>query len=121
MLWKVIFTEDFHLWIDSQPEALRNKLAAELVNIGFWGPHMGRPQVDTVKGSRFSNMKELRVQWCGKPYRLFFAFDPLQRAVVLCGGDKTGRKRFYDRLIRIADEQFTRHLAKIGGENDNVR
>jgi len=61
-------------------------------------------------------MKELRVQWRGKPYRLFFAFDPLQRAVVLCGGDKSGRKRFYADIIRLADEQFTCHLAKLREE-----
>jgi len=29
-----------------------------------------------VKGSRHSNMKELRTQYCGRPYRTLFAFDP---------------------------------------------
>ena len=49
----------------------------------------------------------------GKPYRFFFAFDPQRRAVVLCGGDKSGRKHFYFDLIRKADEQFSRHLDEL--------
>ena len=39
-------------------------------------------------------MKELRVQHKVKLLRAFFAFDPLRQAVVLCTGDKIGKKRF---------------------------
>ena len=40
-----------------------------------------------------------RIQHKGKPFRVFFAFDPLRQAVMLCGGDKTGDKHFYETMI----------------------
>lgn len=55
-------------------------------------------------------MKELRTQSGGNPLRSFFAFDPQRNAVVLVGGDKTGKKRFYEQLIPQADDLYDRHL-----------
>jgi hypothetical protein len=40
-------------------------------------------------------MRELRIQSRGRPLRVFCGFEPLRRAVLLLGGDKTGDKRFY--------------------------
>ena len=74
------------------------------------GPLLGRPYGDTVQGSKFRNMKELRVQHLGRPYRAFFAFDPKRQAIVLCAGDKTGDKRFYEKMIPLADKEFSQHL-----------
>ena len=76
---------------------------------------MGRPRVDTLKGSRHSNMKELRCEAADGVWRFAFAFDPLRKAVLFCGGDKSGgsEKRCYRQLIAKADERFGRHLAAI--------
>jgi len=75
------------------------------------GPGLARPYADTVHGSRFSNMKELRVQSRGDPVRVFFAFDPSRTGVLLCAGNKVGNeKRFYDEMIPIADQEFTEYL-----------
>lgn len=63
-----------------------------------------------MKGSRYKNMKELRVQFSGRPIRAFYAFDPIRRAIVLCAGDKSNDKRFYEKLVRIAEDEFTAHL-----------
>jgi hypothetical protein len=65
-------------------------------------------------------MKELRVQSKGDPLRAFFAFDPERKAIVLCAGNKKGdEKRFYKRMIPIADKEFKAHLEKIKrGENN---
>lgn len=80
-----------------------------------FGPKLGRPYVDTLNGSNFANMKELRIQHAGNPVRAFFAFDPTRRAIVLCAGDKTGinEKRFYKDMIRLADSEYRKHLAKL--------
>ena len=45
------------------------------------------------------------------------AFDPKRRAVLLVGGDKAGvdQKRFYRKLIDVADKRYGRHLASLGG------
>lgn len=50
------------------------------------------------------------MQHSGLPIRVFYAFDPIRRAVVLCAGDKSNDKRFYDRLVRIAEDEFASHL-----------
>ncbi|HBE9182116.1 TPA: type II toxin-antitoxin system RelE/ParE family toxin [Serratia fonticola] len=47
----------------------------------------------------------------GCPIRAFFVFDPKRQAIVLCASDKSNDKRFYDTMIRIADDEFTAYLA----------
>ncbi|WP_420890691.1 type II toxin-antitoxin system RelE/ParE family toxin [Marinomonas primoryensis] len=34
----------------------------------------------------------MRVQHAGKPYRVFYAFDPTRKAILLCGGRKDGKE-----------------------------
>jgi hypothetical protein len=77
-----------------------------------FGPQLGRPRVDTLKGSRHANMKELRLSAADGEWRVAFAFDPKRSAILLVAGDKSGvsEKRFYRELIRKADERFDAHL-----------
>jgi hypothetical protein len=74
------------------------------------GPSLGRPYVDTIENSKHKNMKELRVQNKKRLFRIFFAFDPDRNALLLIGGDKRGDKRFYQRMIPIADELYDCYL-----------
>jgi hypothetical protein len=80
-----------------------------------FGPQLGRPRVDTLKGSRHANMKELRFSANDGEWRLAFAFDPKRKAVLLVAGDKSGGSgtRFYRELIRKADDRFDAHLARL--------
>lgn len=82
-----------------------------------FGPQLGRPRVDTLKGSKHANMKELRFDADNGVWRVAFAFDPLRRAVLLVAGDKSGgsEKKFYRALIRKADERFDGHVQKLRG------
>lgn len=82
------------------------------------GASLGRSLVDTVYDSKFTNMKELRVQQRGKPLRAFFTFDPLRQAIVLCIGDKGGKKRFYKEMREIADQQYELHLSTLGDQSN---
>jgi len=79
-----------------------------------FGPQLGRPQADTLNGSRHANMKELRFRAAGGVWRVAFAFDPNRKAILLVAGDKSGvgEKRFYRQLIEKADARFDTHLAK---------
>lgn len=74
--------------------------------------------MDTVYDSKFTDMKELRVQHRGKPLRAFFAFDPLRQAIVLCIGDKGGKKCFYKEMLDIADQQYELHLSTLGDQSN---
>lgn len=44
---------------------------------------------------------------------MLFAFDPLQRAILLLGGDKSGDPRWYDRNISRAESLFLQHLESL--------
>ncbi|MDE1160889.1 MAG: type II toxin-antitoxin system RelE/ParE family toxin [Acidobacteriaceae bacterium] len=82
------------------------------------GPVLNRPYVDTVKGSAFPNMKELRTAHDKHlALRAFFAFDPRRAAILLIGGDKHGRRGFYEKLIRRADELYREHLRALKKES----
>lgn len=106
MIWEIIFHRDFEAWFFAQENALQASIAMVLDVLEEQGAGLGRPYVDTLKGSRYPNMKELRVQHDGKPYRILFAFDPLRQAVLLLGGNKGGDKRWYEVNIPIADQRF---------------
>ena len=85
-----------------------------MVNIlGEQGPNLPRLHADTLKGSKISNLKELRVQHKGDPYRVLFAFDPNREALLLIGGNKAGDKKWYDRMIPLAEAIYEKHLATL--------
>jgi len=94
---------------------VQDELLAHVNLLERFGPQLGRPRADTLHGSRHANMKELRFDAAGGVWRFAFAFDPKRRAIILCGGDKSGgsEKRFYRQLIEKADERFDAHLAAI--------
>ena len=120
-MWTILLGAHFEQWLNAQDEGLQEKVLAALLNLQVYGPRLPRPYADTVKGSQHKKMKELRIQYAGRPVRALFAFDPLRRAIVLCAGDKSNDKRFYDNLIRIADEAFSLHITVLETLNENPK
>lgn len=117
MTWEVRLTDEFEAWFLALSDTEQVDVLAMLDVLEIMGPTLGRPQADTLKGTaRVKNLKELRIQHAGKPYRVFYAFDPLRRAVVLCGGRKDGRrdKQFYRRMIKLAEAEFEKYLSSEG-------
>ncbi|HRK31473.1 MAG TPA: type II toxin-antitoxin system RelE/ParE family toxin [Tepidisphaeraceae bacterium] len=112
-MWEVLVTDTFQRWWNALSDDEQSTVLVSIELLRQLGPKLPRPHADTVKGSRHANMKELRSQHRGKPYRTLFAFDPGRRAVLLCGGDKTGDGRFYRRMIPLADRLFDEHLASV--------
>nr|WP_230967256.1 type II toxin-antitoxin system RelE/ParE family toxin [Nostoc commune] len=84
----------------------------------MFGPQAKRPHVDPLKGSKYPNMKELRLSAFGGVWRVAFAFDPLRQAILLVAGDKSGisQKLFYKHLIQKADARYKGHLEKLKQE-----
>lgn len=115
MSWTVIFHDDFDVEFGSLTDDLQDEVLAHAKVLAQFGPHLGRPTVDTLKASRHTNMKELRFGWEGGVWRVAFAFDPNRQAILLVGGDKVGaeQRRFYMRLIAIADDRYEAHLAAL--------
>ena len=62
-------------------------------------------------------MKELRftANNGSEVWRAAFAFDPQRKAIVLVAADKQGKdqRKFYKNLLRIANQRFDDHLAKL--------
>lgn len=109
-MWEVLFDENYLEEFRALDLTVQEAILIKVALLREQGPNLGRPSVDTVEGSTFSNMKELRVQHKRQPWRILFAFDPARRAILLVGGDKSGDKRWYRRFIPIADARFRRHL-----------
>src|SRR5262249_40513968 len=115
MKWKVVFYEEFEAEFDGLSEAVQDELLAHAKVLEEFGPRLGRPHVDTLKGSAHANMKELRFEADDGVWRVAFAFDPTREAILLVCGDKSGgsERRFYRQLIQKADERFNCHLARL--------
>lgn len=99
MPWLVVAHPEFEKWLLALDKDERNELLANFILLEEMGPHLSRPRVDTLKSSKFKNMKELRVQYKGKPWRILFAFDPKRTAILLVGGNKGGDERWYKKIF----------------------
>src|SRR5208282_4769186 len=100
--------DEFEPEFDALHEDVQTEILALALLLEQFGPQLGRPRVDTLKGSRYANMKELRFSAADGEWRAVFAFDPGRGAILLAAGDKSGvsEKRFYRELIRKADRRF---------------
>ncbi len=120
-MWKIERTDEIANWIQSLDEEAREAILKNLIILREIGPNLGRPYVDTIKQSRHKNMKELRVQNKLRLYRIFFIFDSDRQAILLIGGDKRGVKRFYEKMIPLADDLYDRILHTRRVNNENIK
>lgn len=117
--WVVTWTVTLHPAVESWLQELDGDSAEQVVaaidQLEQTGPALGRPLVDTVKGSRHRKMKELRPGSSGRSeIRVLFAFDPRRQAILLVAGDKAGRwQRWYKAAIPLADDRFDEHLDQL--------
>ena len=113
--WTVEIGDEFEPEFNELHEDVRTELLAVSRLLQQFGPQLGRPRVDTLNGSRHANMKELRFSAADGEWRVAFAFDPTRSAILLVAGDKSGvsEKKFYKRLIAIADDRFDAHLNRL--------
>jgi hypothetical protein len=116
--WTVEVGDEFAPEFDQLHEEVRIEILALSRLLQQFGPQLGRPRVDTLKGSRHANMKELRFSAADGEWRVAFAFDPKRKAMLLAAGDKSGgsEKRFYKQLITKADGRFDAHLNRMHGK-----
>lgn len=118
MAFEVLTTEDFQEWWSDLNIDQREEVMARVALLETEGPSLGRPVVDRVKGSQFHHMKELRCSSSGS-LRVLFAFDPNRRAILLVGGDKSGRwRQWYRAAIPRADELYQQHLNRLKTEGE---
>ena len=114
--WDVEFTDEFGEWWQFLNEAEQVDVDAYVRLLEQCGPNLKFPYSSGVEGSKHSHMRELRVQHQGNPYRVLYAFDPRRYAILLIGGNKTGKNRWYKTHIPIADKLYDEHLETLKKE-----
>lgn len=112
MKWTVVLHDIFAEEFDELHKEVQDQLLSHALVLEEFGPQLGRPSVDTLKGSKHANMKELRFKADKGVWRVAFAFDPKRKAILLVAGDKSGvsESRFYKELIKKADDRFSDYL-----------
>ena len=122
MVWEVLFHEEFEPEFWELPQQVQDELLAHTKLLEFQGPHLKRPHTDTLNGSSYDNMKELRFKAGGGVWRVAFAFNPKRKGILLVAGDKSGtsQKRFYKQLIAKADKRFGEHLSRLQEEREKT-
>jgi hypothetical protein len=116
--WEVRFERNFEKELKQLDEDVRVELLAHAQVLEHRGPSLGRPLVDTLKGSAYQNMKELRFNVARGVWRVAFAFDPDSKGLLLVAGNKVGlwgkdEEAFYRRLIEVADTRFKAYLDRV--------
>lgn len=114
--WEIEYTDEFEAWWKTLTAEEQEDVNAKVILLQKLGPALRRPHSDVVAASRYSNMKELRIQHAGNPYRVLYAFDPRRTAILLVGGDKTGDDRWYEKSVPIADRLYDEHFASLKQE-----
>ena len=104
-------------WLDLQDTSTVATIFAAFEVLQQEGPALGRPLVDTLKGTEVSNLKELRPSSPdNSEIRILFAFDLVRHAVMLLAGNKASGKRtkdkwsgWYKKAIPQAEKLFEKH------------
>jgi len=89
MAWQIRFHDAVEMEFEAMAAEVQDELTATAKLLQDYGPKLGRPHADTLNGSQFSNMKELRLRAADGVWRVAFAFDPTAR--VFCSWPVTNR------------------------------
>jgi len=111
-VWNVNATDEYLAWFGEQPGEAKAAILEKVLLLQEFGPLLGRPHADTLKGSRRKNLKELRARTGSQILRVLFCFDEKRDALLLVGGNKKGKNErdFYRKLIAEADMLVDRYI-----------
>lgn len=111
--WDVYVVDEVRDWIVELDAATQARVVQAIDALAEAGPGLGRPLVDTIRGSSIANLKELRVSTA----RILFVFDPWRSSVLLVAGDKAGRwNAWYGEAIPLAEQRYETYLTERASE-----
>jgi hypothetical protein len=114
--WEIEYTEEFEDWWNEMPAEAQDGIAPSVELLAKFGPGLSFPHTSAIQSSRHDHLRELRIQYKGRPIRILYAFDPRRAAILLLGGDKTGQDRWYEKSVPLADKLYDQHLKIIDTE-----
>ena len=105
-MWNVYATDEYLIWFSTLEEYDKEEINFKVRLLEAFGPNLGRPHADTLKGSKIKNLKELRINTDKHTFRIAYYFGIKRNGILLTGGDKKGKdqKLFYKKLIKEATE-----------------
>jgi hypothetical protein len=74
--WEIIVSECCAAWFEKQDDRDKAVILSKVYLLREYGPNLGRPHADTLKGARLSNLKELRTKTGTHMFRIAYIFDP---------------------------------------------
>jgi hypothetical protein len=116
MATEVEYTEEFEQWYLTLDEAEQDSIDFVVELLEDRGVNLSSRYSSDIKGSRHGNMRELRIQHKGEPYRILYCFDPRRIAVLLLGGNKKGNDRWYEENVPKADKLYNELLKELKDE-----
>jgi hypothetical protein len=104
-VWLINYTNEYEQWFSEQNEDDKVAVVTKVRLLSEFGPQLGRPYADTLQGSKYANLKELRISHGNAVFRIAFCFDIKRKCWLLLGADKKGKNEddFYHNLIRQAE------------------
>lgn len=119
MAWNVTLTPEVQEFITGLTPDEESEVVAKIRLLQEFGPALDRPHSGTLddegspKSKRLSKLKELRIKFERKQFRIIYVFDTQQNAILLVGGDKVpmGEKLWYPKYIKKAKELLEQHEA----------
>ena len=104
-------TDEYLKWFADQSGEVKEAILSKVFLLEEFGPQLGRPHADTLRGSRIKNLKELRAKTGAHILRVMYYFDEKRQALLLVGGDKKGKseKSFYKKLMTEAEALILRY------------
>jgi hypothetical protein len=113
--WEVEITDECAEWYRGLTDHEATAVDAAVEKLEELGPALGRPYVDHLETKLLSHLKELRPT--AGNIRILFVFDPRRAAILLLGGDKTGRwSEWYRRAIPEAVRLYDIHVDELRKE-----
>lgn len=115
--WDVYLVHEVRTWIEGLDRATRLRVVAAIDTLAEVGPGLGRPLVDSIRGSAIGNLKELRVGTA----RILFVFDPWRSSVLLVAGDKAKRwQAWYVEAIPLAEQRYEVYVKERAREEGDL-
>jgi hypothetical protein len=108
----VVATGEFADWYRSITDRQADAVAVAVERLEQLGLALDFPYSSAVRGASFA-LRELRIKSGSRALRVMYALDPIRQAVLLIGGDKSGEKRFYERLVAEAEKIWITYLAEM--------
>lgn len=115
-MWEVEFTDEFERWWNELDEPEQDTVDFVVQLLIHEGPMLPFPYSSDIAGAKKYDLRELRIQHQGRPYRVLYVFDPRRHAVLLIGADKTGQDRWYEKYVPLAEGIYSKYLQELKRE-----